>query len=225
MKKKTATNNIVLEDKEMEVLMRTLIQKANKNGISMNQLNKSITKMWREEIQDDAKKEQKPLNKDEEIFSKKVKKFIEYYGNDIVELYNIILKSRSYEFIIKEDDLERKRDFLDNHYKILCSIYSVFRREGRVNQNKIISFLRRHFDYSFNLIGEEINLLYYFFYENLDFSDDTKLPQHHPEGYVDSEHRLLANKEFCDFVSRYDLCNFRVNQVTLATVWLIEKYF
>lgn len=91
MKKKTATNNIVLEDKEMEVLMRTLIQKANKNGISMNQLNKSITTMWREEIQDDAKKEQKPLNKDEEIFSKKVKKFIEYYGNDIVELYNIIL--------------------------------------------------------------------------------------------------------------------------------------
>ena len=69
MKKKTATNNIVLEDKEMEVLIRTLIQKANKNGISMNQLNKSITKMWREEIQDDAKKEQKPLNKDEEIFS------------------------------------------------------------------------------------------------------------------------------------------------------------
>ena len=225
MKKKTATNNIVLEDKEMEVLMRTLIQKANKNGISMNQLNKSITTMWREEIQDDAKKEQQPLNKDEEIFSKKVKKFIEYYGNDIVELYNIILKSRSYEFIIKEDDLERKRDFLDNYYKILCSIYAVFRREGRVNQNKIISFLRRHFDYSFNIIGEEINLLYYFFYENLDFSDDTKLPQHHPEGYVDCEHRLLANKEFCDFVSRYDLCNFRVNQVTLATVWLIEKYF
>ena len=207
--KKKATNNIILDDKEMEVLIRQLVKEAGNKGFEMTKLNQAVTTIWKEEFVVEKKKLE-PLTEEEEIFSKKVKKFLDHYGKDLIELNGVTIG---------------KDYFLKNIYEILCSIYAVFQREERISQDKIVRFLKQHFDYKENSVSIEIRALYIFFYSHLYFSDNTELPVY-SEKFVGREPSSLdKNKEFCDFCSQFDFPSNNVNRAAIATVWFIEKYF
>lgn len=225
MKKKTiehATNNIILDDKEMEVLIRQLVKEAGKKGFGVSKLNQAVATIWREEFSVEKKKLE-PLTEEEEKFAEKVKKFLEHYGDDLVEFRNSII-NKSGGFIIKKDDLKQKTYFLEEYYEILCSIYGVFQREERITQNQIVRFLKQHFDYKHNSISLKLKRLNEFFYYHLNFSSDTELPSYSEE-YVDWKHCLDRNEEFDDFCSQFEFRNIQVNNVAIAIVWFIEKYF
>ena len=121
MKKKAteqATNNIILDDKEMEVLIRQLVKKAGNKGVGVSKLNQAVSTIWREEFFVEKKIE--PLTEEEKNFSKKVKKFLKHYGDDLVEFRNSIIKNSKHGgFIIRKDDLKQKRYFLKEYYEIL----------------------------------------------------------------------------------------------------------
>ena len=59
---KKATNNIILEDKEMEVLIRKLVKKAGKKGVGVSKLNQDVATIWREEFFGEKKLE--PMTED-----------------------------------------------------------------------------------------------------------------------------------------------------------------
>lgn len=235
---KKSMNDIILDDKKMEVLIRELVKKANEKGVVMTKLNQAVETIWKQEVVAEKKKEpitkeeihnyyneakKEPLTEEEEIFFEKVKKFLEHYGDDLIKFRNFVINVHG--LIIPKGDLKWKKQFLEEYYKILCSIYAVFQREEKINRNKIICFLRKHFDYRYDNIGIEINLLDSFFYNHLYFSEDTELPVYTTEKVDDELHSIKWNEEFRDFMKQYDYPKYKVNQVAIAIVWFIEKYF
>lgn len=222
MKKETmeqTTNNIILDDKEMEVLIRQLVKKAHEKGACMSKLNQAITIIWKDECKDEKKK----LTKEEEIFAKKVEKFLQYYGDAIIKMHN---KENNGKNIIKEDNVIEKKQFLQIYYDIIISIYAVYLREDRVNQHKIVCFARKNLKVKSCWIGEEVELLHAFFFKKLYFSDDISLPTYSENAIVDKEHSILKNLSFLSFFLLKDkYTSILIHEVALATVWFIEKYF
>ena len=219
MNKKTmeqATNNIILDDKEMEVLIRQLVKEAGNKGFGVSKLNQAVATIWREEFSVEKKKLE-PLTEEEEKFSEKVKKFLEHYGDDLIEIRN-----SEGEFMIPKNDVKKKRCFLEKYGETLCSIYVVFQREERINQKKILRYLKELFNSRKSYIGYEIQLLNDFFYNHL-FFDDPELPVYFEKYVID--YNIQRNKEFCDFISQFEYRNDQVNRVAFASVWFIEKYF
>lgn len=215
-----ATNNIILDDEEMEVLIRQLVKKANEKGACMSVLNKAVTIIWKEEFQ--VEKQQTQVTAKEKEFFHKVEKFLNHYGDALVALHDERLEDKR--FVIKGGAKWRRERFLSGFYHILCSIYVVFEREDRINQNKIIKFAKEYFRYDYSWIGCDINLLHYFIYNRLHFENATKVPEYSTTG-TSLKNSIYAVEEFQQFKQQYEFSQHKIYETSMAVVWLIEKYF
>ena len=74
--------DIILNDKEMEKLVKQLVQKAHDSGACVTHLNRAISTVWQEQFHIEIKT--KKLNRKEKVFAEKVKKFLAHYENDLI---------------------------------------------------------------------------------------------------------------------------------------------
>lgn len=216
----TTATNIILNDKELEVLVRQLVKRTHEKGSSMTQLNKAINTIWKEEFS--VEKEEDKLTADEESFMKKTEIFLKHYQMDLIDLYNESQKNKR--CIIRESDLLRKSNFFERYYQIISSIYAVFEREEKINQSKIVKFAKEHFGFRYNLIGDECDLLHRFVYNHLCFNTNDELPGY-SRLYVGYNNSISKVKEFVEFKAQYKCSRAQINETVIAMVWIIQKYF
>ena len=81
--KSKTTNNIILKDKEMEVLIRELVKRASQNEVKITHLVEAVKEIWREEVPIEQKEYR--LTAKEEVYSLKVDKFLAYYEKELEE--------------------------------------------------------------------------------------------------------------------------------------------
>ena len=123
---------IILNDKEMEVIIRELITKAVEKGYRKTNITKAIVNMWDFEFPLENMKYEP--NEDELEFWHKVKKFIESYGALLLDDYNRRLRE-----FYKQNGYNRRRNicFLNSIEKIICVSYSIFIREESITKSNI----------------------------------------------------------------------------------------
>ena len=224
MKKKyenEITNNIILNDKELEVLIRKLITQTNCRGFEKKDLLDAVKVVWKNEIKEDDHK--KMLTLDELDFVGKVDKFLQYYGDMIV------FTQKQYEYkmyggICAEKLKESKKEALEKYARILVGIYGVFQKEDSVSQKKVCDFVKSHYSCSYKVIGDEIKVLEEIFYYRLDYSTNEEFPVFMKE-YKPGCKMLNEDEEFKAFADQYVYCTNLINRLTVAVVWFIGYYF
>ena len=203
--------DIILNDKEMEKLVKQLVQKAHDSGACVTHLNKAIASVWQEQFHIEIKP--KELNKKEKAFAKKVEKFLDYYENGLVCHTRKVYNSHYSSF--------NKASF----YQLLCSIYGTFENEDNVTKELIVKYAKEHgfkSPYYCNSM-KDINFLYDFISEHLYFEQDD-IPGYY-QYYVGSKHSITSVKEYNDFAKQFLLRNTKTCKTAVRVIWLIETFF
>jgi len=213
--KKTATNNIIFDDKELEVQIRNLIKKANQKGFYLSHLTQAITTIWRDEFP--IEKTQNRLSQKEKIFSKKVQNFLSYYENDLSAFYYEHFKSTLF------NETDWNSNISENYYKILCSMYGVLERENKITKRLIIEFARKHFAFKSTNISDEIDFLYNFVYFHLYFNNP-KTPEYSKD-LISVEFSIQYQKKFSNLKFQYGFSRIRAIDTSLALIYIIKEYF
>lgn len=216
------TNDIILNDVELEKIVRELVKKAQEKGVRKANLNKAINIEW--DKQKPARNEItiKPEVSEEEVqFALRVRKFMDYYGDIIVKHHS--KKEKDERFLYQKDSTQYKY-LIENYYTIICGLYGVFLREDKMQQEKVQKFIKEYLSSDYICIGKDITELYEICYERLYFSNPNDLPEY-SDDFVWLRDRIDRVQEFIDFKSKYEFSNHKINLVTLALIWLINKYF
>ena len=203
--KSKTTNNIILKDKEMEVLIRELVKRASQNEVKITHLVEAVKEIWREEVPIEQKEYR--LTAKEEVYSLKVDKFLAYYEKELEECARL-----------SQDIFNKER-----YFQILLSMYAVFERESKVTQAQIAEFGKKYSGLWAYAINNEICILDSFF-TYLKMSDTNEPPKYLPNFFSFSS-RIASNREFLDFKNQYEISRYKVSIVSVMSIWLINKYF
>ena len=204
--------DIILNDKEMEVLINSLVQKAHGSGACVTHLNRAISTIWQEQFHVEFKP--KELNRKENAFAKKVKNFLAYYENDLI-MHTRKFYNRHYSSFNK-----------DSFYQLLCSIYGTFENEDNVTKELIVSYAKEHGfknPYYCNFMGD-IRFLYDFISEHLYFEHPADIPVY-SEKYVGAKHSIVSVTEYNNFSKQFVLRNTKTCKTAVSIIWLIERFF
>lgn len=211
------TTDIILGDEEMEELIKQLVQKAQDSGAGVTILNKAISKVWRETFYIEPEK----LNSKEKAFAKKVKRFLEFYEEGLMEEFN-----HWKEYKIDFTDAKRKEKFFVELYELLCSMYGVFEKEETINQKLILTFARIHgFKSNFYNLHQDINFLQIFLYYKLIFSKNDLIRPLYESGSSLGKLHISAVENFVNFKRQYILATHSTCQTAIAAIWVINTFF
>lgn len=213
-------NDIILNDKELEILIRQVVKKAHQKGTCITWLNKAVSTIWKEEFP--VKKEEYKLTEKEEAFAKKVENFLKHYEQALVSWHDKKITNKR--LVIGEGASQRRTFFFNKCYQILCAMYAVFEREDKIGITNITTFARKHFNSTFAISKEEIDILYSFMYFVLYFDNTDELPEY-SERKIMSKHRIREVQEFLKFEQQYESSCRRIYDTSIAAIWLIQKYF
>lgn len=206
------TTDIILNDKEMEKLVKQLVQKAHDSGACVTHLNRAISTVWQEHFHVEIKL--KELSKKEKAFAKKVKNFLTYYENDLTMYTRKVYNWHYSNF---------NKDFF---YQLLCSIYCTFENEDNITKELIVKYAKEHGfkkPYYCDFMGD-ISFLYDFISEHLYFTEDNGIPVY-SENRVGLNHSITSVKEFNDFAKQFVLRNTKTCKTSVRVIWLIETFF
>lgn len=206
------STDIILNDKELEDLIKELVQKAHDRGDCVTHLNRAISSVWQEQFHVEFKT--KELNKKEKAFAKKVRNFLAYYENDLMvhtrKFYNWHFSSFN----------------KDSFYQLLCSIYGTFENEDNVTKQRIVKYAKEHgfkSPYYCNFMGD-ISFLCDFISEHLYFETNSDIPVY-SEKYVKAKNSITSVKEFNDFAKKFILRNSKTCKTAVRIIWIIETFF
>ena len=204
--------DIILNDKEMEVLINQLVQKAHSSGACVTHLNRAISSVWQEQFHVEIKT--KKLNKKEKIFAEKVKKFLDHYENDLI-MYTKKVYNWSYSNFDK-----------DTFFQLLCSIYGIFENENTITKELILKYAKEHgFKKPYYCIFmKDISFLYDFISDHLHFQPDNNIPVYSEE-CISSTHSITSVKEFNDFSKQLVVSNTKTCKTSVRAIWLIKTFF
>ena len=206
------STDIILNDKEMEVLINQIVKKAHSSGACVTHLNKAISSVWQEQFHVEIKP--KELNKKEKAFAKKVEKFLDYYENGLVCHTRKVYNSHYSSF--------NKASF----YQLLCSIYGIFENEDNITKELILKYAKEHgFKKTYYCIFmKDISFLYEFISDHLHFQPDNNIPVYSEE-CVSSTHSITSVKEYNDFAKQLVVSNTKTCKTSVRVIWLIETFF
>ena len=206
------TTDIILNDKEMETLIKQLVQKAHDSGTCVTHLNRAISTVWQEQFHIEIKTQK--LNKTEKIFFFFLKKFLAHYENGLImhtkKFYNWRYSSFN----------------KDTFFQILCSIYGIFENEDNITKELILKYAKEHgFKKPYYCdFMKDISFLYDFISEHLYFQQDNSIPVY-TEKYVGSNHSITSVKEYNVFAKQLVLRNTKTCKTAVRIIWLIERFF
>lgn len=201
-------NNIILDDKELEVLMRKLVRSAKKKGHNIEELKEAINVMYNTDKGTDAR-EKDNVELLEET-KKRVSKFIKHYLFDEV---------------IHEYQGSAKIQAL---FACIVSIYVLFKEGKEVNITEIKEYsLKNHLIVKregYWISNRTMYSMHSFFYEQLDFGTDEQLPIYEKRNI--SSKTITSVKEFKEFLELHtDYTQKLKTLVTIAVVWFLDEYF
>lgn len=204
--------DIILNDKEMEELVKQLVQKAHDSGACVTHLNRAISSVWQEQFNVEFKP--KELNKKEKTFAKKVKNFLDHYENDLIMYTNKIYNKRYGNFN------------KDTFFQLLCSMYGTFENEDTITKELIIKYAKEHGfknPYYCNFM-KDISFLYDFISDHLYFQANNGIPVY-SEKWVGYNHSITSANEYNDFAKQFVLRNTKTFKTAVRIIWLIERFF
>ena len=212
-------NDIILADKELEALVRKLVEKTKRRGFSKNAIMRAVSSVWNS---NNGKRKELELTENQMEFFSKLKSLFIYYREDLDLLYNEYRHKKS--FVSEGDYNWRKKTIGERCYEIVCSLYAVYQKKERVNQKLVIKYLKQYFDAEVTSINSEIQFLYYFMYKRLSFNSKTDLPEV-SDKYVLYDNSINWNGEFISFREKYDFSMEKMDETLAAAMWLAETYF
>ena len=204
--------DIILNDKEMEKLVRQLVQKAHDRGACVSYLIRAISTVWKEQFHTEIKP--KALNKKEKAFAKKVDQFLVHYENNLLEYSN--------EFYGMHHNYFNK----DLFYQLLCSIYCTFENEDTITRELILKYAKEHgFEKPYYCsFMSDISFLYNFISDHLYFYCDKRLPTYSKD-IVGPRFSIDSMGDYYSFTKQYVLSRTKTCKTAIMAIWLIEKYF
>lgn len=203
--------DIILNDKEMEDLVKQLVQKAHNSGACVTHLNRAISSVWQEQFHIEF--EPKKLTEKEKAFAKKTEKFLSHYENYFVEHNGIYLKRY----------ISFNKEYF---YQLLCSMYGIFENEDNITKELIVKFAKEHgFKHSnFYYFRSDMNFLNDFISCHLHFYQDNTIPTYSKD-WVGSDYSISSMDDYYNFTKQYVISSTRTCQTAIMAIWLIEKYF
>lgn len=222
MKKKKAPVNI-MKDEELKTLITELVKKSKERGIQVSYLNRVIAEYWRN-TSSTTSRVRYPLTQKQKLYISRVEALVEKYGASIINHFNKNMREwNKYlnSHIEEEEEVKRfKRQLID----ALSTLYIVFDKEEKIT----LTLARKYVKYVDSLSSwafgkDDINLLKEFFTEHLYFSkgDDPT----YREGWVEYGNKLMNQKEFEKWSSKYEYRNSDICIVAITSIWFINKYF
>ncbi len=214
---KKGTKNIILEDEKLNNLIRQLVNEAYNKGYSKTDFLEIINQVWKEKSL--TQEENIGLTEDEKTFFEKVKAFVEHYKNPILEEYN---KKSFVRFHVKITEDIKVTQLLNNMIIGITCMYIVLSKENTIIQKDINQCARIYFkDSYFAWDSIKTEVLKNFFHK-LYICDTYELPMYSEN--LNYQNEILAN-EIKEFVSQYNYRNSGLNYVTMAALYVIQKYF
>lgn len=204
--------DIILCDKEMEDLIKQLVQKAQDSGACVTHLNRAISAVWQENAHN--KIEFKEFTKKEEAFAKKVEKFLDHYETDLIKHKNMLHETTHIFF--------EKKDL----YIVLCSMYGIFETENNITLKLVEKYGKEHGfkrAYPYGYSGD-IQLLNNFILHHLYFSPDNNIPIYSKD-YVGYYNSINSMHDFYSFSNQYVLSNYSTCRTAIMAIWLIKTFF
>ena len=204
--------DIILNDKEMEVLVKQLVQKAHDKGACVSHLNKAISTIWQEQFHVEFKP--KELTEAEKSFAKKVEKFLAHYENDFIKHTDKLAKRSCIYF---------KKNYF---YQLICAIYGTFESKDTITKELIVNYAKEHGfkDPYFCCFMSDITFLYTFISDHLRFSQDNQLPVYSEE-WVGFDHSITSVKTYNDFSNQFVLSSTKTCKTAVRVIWLIKTFF
>lgn len=218
--------DIILQDEEMNELIRKLVEKAEAKGACITHLQKATQIVWNDISMKANTEITYSLSPSQKDFEKKVEAFIAHFSEDLVHHHD---KTTAYSKIKSGnvEDERRKIRFLNSTKVILSSMYIVFEKEDSVTQQLVKLYSRNYFDYQFRgSITNELRIIRTFLKEQLYVENNStdSLPKYSPD-YLRYDLRWLHRDDFNEFTSHYRYASESACETALLAIWFINKFF
>lgn len=225
LSKREAEINIILQDEEMEELIRKLVIKAKGAGVCITNLNQATKMVWEEVSAQNGEVIEYILTPDQEMFVKKVDAFLEHYGKDLIEDHNANQRHGS-SSILNSDNPKRVENFIACIRDILISMYLVFEKEPSVTQKHIMNYSKNYLNSYFRFSITEYLRDIRNFFNSIAFSKEqpTSLPQY-CSNHFGYEYKIWKQADFIKFSSQYEFKNNSASGIAICVIWFITKFF
>lgn len=223
MKKKEATVNI-MKDEELGNLITELVKKSQEKGIQVSYLNRVIAEYWRNNSSTTSKGRY-PLTQKQKLYISRVEAFVEKYGDDIISHFNKNVREWNKYLNSHIEGEEEAKKFKKELIYVLSTLYIVFDKEERITLTLARKYVKYVDSLSRWMFGkDDIYLLKQFFTEHLVFSKGDEYPTYR-ETWVEYESKLMNQKDFEKWSSKYEYRNSDICIVAITSIWFINKYF
>lgn len=232
MVKKPDAAEIVLNDKEITLIIRRLIEEAIQNSYNKTSVMNAMSQIWNDMM---PKKEETKLQltADEQAFFEKVDKFFSEYGQAFITRISWRENGSNWENMRKIEekvhDADYARHILDSIRIFTKSVYCTFCREDTITFANIDKYSMKLFS-SKCMLGMSDMYPISCALEDLIFIGDNKpvyVLKAEDRARYENIYSLLIerNEKYCKFIEKYSYRRTKLASVAMMLIWIISTYY
>ena len=212
--------DIILNDEEIDPIIRELIAKAFEKGYRKSNVAKAVVARW-DELCDPPKPVFSPTSEESE-FWEKAAKFVQTYRDLLIEAYDEDVNNVKFNIWCKGDEEKEKR-VLRKVEVFLCASYCTFCREDNIRKAYVEKYAKLIQKSDFSGASITAEYVYKVIGYKLRYDKDN---QYKPERDRSKEglvyfHNVETVDEFCD---QYRYTHTKLSNAIMAAIWFINTY-